>query len=330
VDSYLNIAEDVLGRLDGPLTAKQILNYARELKIIPSHLHGKTQHKTLQARISEDILHRRWRSPFMRTEPGHFVLRTRIKDSVAQHGRFDEFPAPRRSDQLRQFNVLCANINWESLDTNFHLLGQSPSMDFLRQHNVEYKKLADVWHRADYSFARLFVMMVRDNKVAVFGSNRAKKSGDSVNPEKAIGLAGYVKDEDANLFSSDVFGLTEAIHRTVLEQFHMVLPQNKLLEMARVSIKGILRTPEPLKENSFLVVASFECPIEFDVIRQIGNSYGSEWSAAADRRNDLSDFESISRMVISSGMLNSVGKNEETDSRVNSAGRRANYSTANQ
>lgn len=329
MDSYLNIAEDILGRFNVPLTAKQILSYAKEYNLVPSHLHGKTQHKTLQARISEDILLRRWRSSFMRTEPGHFVLRSRAENLLELNGgRLDEFPAPRRSDQLRQFNVLCANINWSKYEDDFQKRGQTFSFESLQNFNFEYRKLADIWNSPDYSFARLFVMMVRDNKIAVFGPNHSKKSPDGSSSEKAIGLSGYIKDEDANLFSSDKFGLTEAIHRTVIEQFHMLLPQNKLLELAKVSIKGLLRTPTSEKENSFLVVASFECPIEFDLVRQMGKTSGSEWSPAPDRRNDLDEFETISKMVISSGILTSMGEHEETDCNINPTRRRTNHSAA--
>jgi HB1, ASXL, restriction endonuclease HTH domain len=316
----------VLSRHSEPLTAKQILKHAKELKIVPTHLHGKTQHKTLQARLSEDILLRRWRSAFMRTEPGRFVLRNRVDSPFHQNNRIEEFPAPRRSDQLRQFNVLCFRSEHFNPNDELQLVGQSKSFDFLRRCEAAYKKLADVWKSVDYSFARIFVVLVRDKKMAVFNSDRSKSVADGNSSAKSIGLTGYVKEEDANLFASDAFGITEAVQRTVIEQFHMILPSNKLVDIAAISIRGILHSPKPLNENSLLVVASLECPLEFDLVRQLGSISAAEWLPVTDRRNDLSEFEVISQSVFSSGMLNALGQNEETNCHSNSSGRRVDYS----
>jgi hypothetical protein len=63
------------------MTAREILKRGLALGKVPERLYGKTQHKTLQARISEDILLRRERSTFFRTKPGVFFLRQFITDT---------------------------------------------------------------------------------------------------------------------------------------------------------------------------------------------------------------------------------------------------------
>jgi hypothetical protein len=72
---YLNIAENVLLKASRPLTPREILDFAFIDGLVPSHLHGHTQHKTLQARLSEDISHYLDQSRFFRTAPGRFFLR---------------------------------------------------------------------------------------------------------------------------------------------------------------------------------------------------------------------------------------------------------------
>jgi hypothetical protein len=54
MNSYLTIASKVLSEARQPLSAVQILRAAYDLQIVPRDLYGKTQHKTLQARIAED------------------------------------------------------------------------------------------------------------------------------------------------------------------------------------------------------------------------------------------------------------------------------------
>jgi hypothetical protein len=81
MDQYLDIAATVLRTLRRPLGPRAILNAAYQAGLVPIHLHGKTQHKTLQARMSEDIVLRRDRSTFFRTAPGKFFLRELLSDA---------------------------------------------------------------------------------------------------------------------------------------------------------------------------------------------------------------------------------------------------------
>ena len=78
MNSYLQIAQSVLQKSRQPLSAREILDAAYRLQLVPEHLFGKTQYKTLQARLSEDLLRNRKRTIFARTGPGRFVLREQL------------------------------------------------------------------------------------------------------------------------------------------------------------------------------------------------------------------------------------------------------------
>ena len=75
------------------MTAKAILNAAYRTGIVPDHLHGKTQHKTLQARLSEEILHFKRDGRFFRTEPGFFFLTEFESDPLIPDKYKDHFSA---------------------------------------------------------------------------------------------------------------------------------------------------------------------------------------------------------------------------------------------
>ncbi len=263
----------------------------------------------------------------MRTEPGKYVLRKRVEELSTLLGAFEEFPAPRRADQLKQFNVLCLKHRRPAND--WRLMGEESSFGFLKANDVEYKKLADVWRNDQFSFARLFVVIVRDKKLASFGGSR-NSSGDNKHTHmKSIGLFGYVKEEDANLFSADEFGFSDAVRRTVIEQFHMVLSPSKLERLTTVTVRGVLSSSAINDENSFVVVASLECPREFDILRQIRSMTETEWLFASDRRNDLDEFEALSRCIITNGFFKPLDQNEEdgANCQKDAQGRRAHYSS---
>ena len=109
MDSYLELAEIVLREERRPLTARALLKRAYKLQIIPANLYGKTQHKTLQARISEDILGRRDRSRFFRTAPGVFFLRDFLNDATIPPKFRSPIVARRRQRELPVKNALSLN-----------------------------------------------------------------------------------------------------------------------------------------------------------------------------------------------------------------------------
>ena len=94
------------------MTAKGILDAAYKAGIVPEHLHGTTQHKTLQARLSEDILHRRSTSQFFRTEPGYFFLTELISDTEIPDKYKEPFPARRRTRDLRKDPILTLEVSF--------------------------------------------------------------------------------------------------------------------------------------------------------------------------------------------------------------------------
>ncbi len=98
MELYLDIARTVLQAARRPLNAKAMLEMAYEAGVVPPHLHGRTQQKTLQARLSEDILHHREKSAFYRTEPGQFALKIFLDDpDVPVTSPLQKFATPQRT-----------------------------------------------------------------------------------------------------------------------------------------------------------------------------------------------------------------------------------------
>src|SRR3954451_24786115 len=83
-----------------PLSPRAILAAACRSGLVPPHLFGKTQHKTLQARVSEDIIARREHSPFFRTAPGRFFLREFLADTSISEEFRRPVPTRRRIREL--------------------------------------------------------------------------------------------------------------------------------------------------------------------------------------------------------------------------------------
>jgi hypothetical protein len=104
--SYLDIAEAIIRSARRPLSPREILAQAYIKEAVPEHLRGKTQEKTLQARLSEDISRLREQSIFFRTNRARFFLRDFLCEPDIPTAFKTEFLArPRRKD-LRNERVL--------------------------------------------------------------------------------------------------------------------------------------------------------------------------------------------------------------------------------
>lgn len=94
-----------------PMRPRDILRVAYLNRLVPSHLHGATQHKTLHARLSEDVSTYREASRFYRTGPGVFFLRRLRNDAMPVVGS-EEFFAPPRKKELRRDWVMALRMSF--------------------------------------------------------------------------------------------------------------------------------------------------------------------------------------------------------------------------
>ncbi|MFT8781446.1 winged helix-turn-helix domain-containing protein [Acetobacter orientalis] len=73
-NNYLKICYNIIKQEKRPLRAKEIVEIALKSGMMPYHLYGKTQQKTIHARISEHIKKHQENSLFFRVSPGYFYI----------------------------------------------------------------------------------------------------------------------------------------------------------------------------------------------------------------------------------------------------------------
>jgi HB1, ASXL, restriction endonuclease HTH domain len=123
-----------------PLSPREILRRAYAGGSAPARLYGKTQHKTLQARLSEDILTMRERSAFFRTAPGRFFLREFLADQTIPEQFRQPIVARRRKRQLPYRNALA--FDWEQItpiiSASKNFVPREDMLKLLAQHSYHY------------------------------------------------------------------------------------------------------------------------------------------------------------------------------------------------
>jgi len=301
MDNYLEIARKVLREARQPLSARQILKSAYQLQIVPRDLYGRTQHKTLQARLSTDILKRRSRSDFCRSGPGRFFLRSLICDRTVPTRYRLEYTAPLRAAQLGRFDVLAfprKELACLASRDRSHV-----SVDDLMSRSWRYTRMEDLRRDARLLPFRFLVVVVDDGRVVL--SHRHPRGDGDLAGQVALGVKGVVRREDRSLFSLDEAGLAEAAVRTLMQQLD--LPRmlvSALEEVSRWSAPiALFEEGEEPATDDLIAILAFLCAGIPEVVEAIDALATSEWHHLPIRINDLDRFDRWSARLIGDASL---------------------------
>lgn len=214
MSAYLEIAETVLLNQRRPLTARAILRLAFGTGDVPHHLYGRTQHKTLQARLSEDILSRGDRSPFFRTEPGKFFLRRFLYDENIPSKYRQEMTAPRRRRSLFRGAALAISPEKATALVDEKRLTFDRLTSALASGGAQYVK--SFKKKSDLVIVLGCAIVVRDGRVLSYRSGAYRAISEADVQKRSVNFSTLISNLDPDLFSTDEFGIIDASVRAAL------------------------------------------------------------------------------------------------------------------
>jgi hypothetical protein len=303
VDSYLAIAHKILRAARQPLSAREILKLAYAAREVPKDLYGRTQHKTLQARLSEDILLRRERSSFYRTEPGRFFLREFIADDSIAVGYRTPIVARRRQRELPQHQVLA--LSWSALEqigSQNSAINAEKVRKLLKWRNYRYVPNMTARSPIDvvvWSFA----IVVRDNQVLTYRHGRYREHRDAFLKKRSIGFFAPIVAADLDLFNQTDHGIVVSALRTLYID----------LDIPREIIWGSTDTSASLDcfivaagspdHRDLLGVVRFNCPEWFEPLKRRLAINDLRWHNLDIPVNHFEDFDPWSQLVLEHARL---------------------------
>jgi hypothetical protein len=230
---------------------------------VPAHLRGKTQEKTLQARLSEDISRLREQSIFFRTNRARFFLRTFIGDPSIPNAFKTEFLArPRRKD-LRNERIL---------------IFSEMRMGDERVRFLSRQDLDRVFHRQAYRYALWSELAADRSAVPVYSfvlfhtdreilTHFAGQFNEDKHPSKGfrtIGLGSVVRAQDSDLLYDAYYGIIgSGISELV---YSLGLPRELAREAryeAKVRLHCALAGFDERVGPHLRAVMSYRCPDDF-------------------------------------------------------------------
>lgn len=290
MSSYLDLAEKILSIANRPLNSRQIIGTAFSLDIMPDHLHGQTQHKTLQARLSEDILKNKDNSRFYRTGKGEFFLRASLENH--RNPQFPEVKARRRILDLRFKDVL-------SLPN-----GKAPSSEnWISSENFEKLKGATFYQNfkdAPSDTITIWVCAIIDKEGSLLTYRRGsfREDRDGFRDMRSIALFSPVIAKDHDLFGRFDLGLQNACIEIVALDLDAPL-NSGWIEDSEIRDLGFYVDidNQAHRPGTLLAVKKFKVPSYFEVPRQRLSINDIAW-VEPRMINDITAYDPWSRELL--------------------------------
>ncbi len=302
-DAYLAMAVRVLREARRPMTPAQILDHARAQRLVPPWLSGRTQDKTLQARLSEDILHSGNGSRFFRIAPGLYFLRDFIGSEDIPPAWHREYYARRRSKQLKSESVLVISrqhidhLNLEGFTHSFQ-----PVLDAYRSQFAYYmpRKVAESTHSVKQLVT--YVLVTHGVSILCYRRGRFSNAAVSLVGSQSIGFGGHISERDLDLLGPDEIGMHRNACRELTEELRIEgLVADQAITLRRLGVVGAINSDRSAEGTKHIaVVMKYQCKSKAEPVKGELSINGLRWMDLREKVNDIGVFELWSQYILKS------------------------------
>lgn len=308
-DAYLNIAERVLLTEQRPLRPREMIQRAYAGELLPWHLYGRRQDKTLHARLSEDIARSPERSRFYRTGPGVFYLNYLRDDPRTPESYREPYRATPRRKELNRDKVLGIKASDLTDNINVAAVAIKDLLNALRRGLYSYRGFSEFAEDAETAVIHSFVVLFKGHRVLSFRCGKFFPKSDPIYGRRSVGIGGAVLPDDLDILYNSMFGIVE---NGINELGYGVgLPQ-RLAERARYNNElgpylAVFAEPSVPKVPRVLhVILGYRCPEEFEPSKAALSVNDLRWIDAHNPGNDLQDYDSTSRFLFLNRHLSQI------------------------
>ncbi len=282
-----------------PLRPKEIIQRGYASEVLPWHLHGNRQDKTLHARLSEDIARSPEKSRFYRTAPGVFYLRQLREDPETPAAYREVYLAPPRRKELNRDKVFSIRLCDVAADVASGEISMPVLQRVLGSGAYAYRSFLEIKESQDVAIVHSFVVVYKNDRVLSFRCGKFFPESDPLYGRRSIGIGGAVLPDNVDLLYDSMYGILE----NGIDElgYGIGLPQ-RLAERARYNSElsphlAILVTDTNAAPAVIHVVIAYHCPDEFEPSKAALSVNDLKWIDANQPGNDLQDYDRTSRVL---------------------------------
>lgn len=273
------------------MSPKKILEAAYRANIVSHTLYGKTQHKTLQARLSEHILRHKSNSVFYRTSPGHFFLSELDSDPEIPDRYKVHFTARRRVRDLTR------DLNY-GFDISFvEKFYEKNTFDWggfvaaaTKKKAIHHIEKSD--NRNSLTRAWAFPIVRRGSKVLSYRIGKYRDGTGDLTAQKTIGFPSQITFYDSTLFSYLDLGAKHCGLNALLTDLDISirsLGQLDKFEQPSIMFGSLVRDRNDVP--SVLCFMDWHCPNWFEPTRRRLSLNDMRWIDVSTPPNNFDEFD---------------------------------------
>ena len=296
MNAYLEIAVEVLRAARRPLRPRTILAEAHRAGLVPTNLYGKAQHKTLHARISEDIVKYHDGGRFFRTAPGQFFLREFLNDPSVPDEYRQLSPARRRIRELVRGPALAVpHEQLHKTAVSCEAIAKTKVLKLLKMQRHSYR---DPKKASEAIFVRSFVCVCRDTNILSYRLGRYRDDRDTFMHKRSIGFSTLVHINEHTLFNVEDLGIVEAGIKATKIDLDIPTPPPTAPDVELADLRGFILVTQPQSARALLAMISYTCPTWFEPVKRRLALNDLRWIDPEAGINNIDDFDPWSKAIL--------------------------------
>jgi hypothetical protein len=298
MDSYLALAERILSVEKRALSAAEIIRIAYRDGLAPEHIYGRTQHKTLQARLSEDILRYRDGSKFYRPAPGKFFLHSLRHDPDVPKSDREPIVARRRRRYLPQHQALAfrekiiRNKTAKSGELSivaFETLVEQGCYHYAANSREAPRDDVLVWS---------FVIVIKNGHILSYRAGPYREQRDSFMSKRVIGFYSPVVENDLTLFDRADHGMVWSGMKALATDLDLYDEASWEALNFNCKLHALRYLDGDGDRHNLVGVVTFSCPEWFEPTSSRLAINDLQWIDVRSPINHLEDFDPWSKTLL--------------------------------
>lgn len=304
--TYLWVAETVLRKHRRPLAARAIVDYGLEDELFPAAALGRTPQKSMQARLSIDILNNP-ASLFVRTARGRFFLRELLASQESDEAvALQVYRAERRAPAASAERVLCIPkrvyerfLGYQGIGN----VGQPNPLESLSGNELTYLPRSIAETDDGYKQVITYTVIQHQSRILSFRRGYYNRAARFLRGAHCVGFGGHVNEEDRDLFSNGDLGIRQNASRELAEE--LTLPEGRpQVSPDKLEYLGILNDDSSDVGVRHMAVVLRYWVDDWSRWKSVGRGEASvsgiRWVNTLNESINLSEYEYWSQLVVRS------------------------------
>lgn len=240
--TYLWVAETVLRKVGRPLRAGELVARGLDDQLFDDQDISKTPQKSMQSRLSMEILRNGAQSKFVRVAKGQFFLRDLLDKEGGADAGLEVYTAPRRQAPPSSEKVLAIHRDNYLPILDFQGIGLGPFESpekLLDRRLVTYLPRTEAETRDDLKQFVTYTIVQHETKILSFVRGQYNRAASFLRGARCVGFGGHVTDADLSLFTQADLGIRANAVREISEEIN--LPSGRpQIDPDKLEILGVL------------------------------------------------------------------------------------------